>query len=201
MFPRLLLIIAVTTLAVPLSGAMNLLLVGPGRIIMGEDEYTPTRFDADGDGLPEICSQLGTYPGPYTLQVRKLDGSMPWSYELHREDVCPTCDPATWEWWLVSFGDVDPEPLQEAVLRWYDYNTDQTGACVVNVSSSMIIATFPDAVCEVVLDLDGDGHEEVVMEGPMGKVFVHWIQDLVDSNLDYLQGLDNMGNMTNTPGT
>jgi hypothetical protein len=143
--------------------AMDLILEGEGRIISNHDDLTVgTSVDADGDGAPELCFTVGLYD-EMVLNASKLDGSLVWSYLLDKNLVCPGCGPE-WEWWLVSFGEVDPTPGREAVLKWYDYTTDQNGVVVVNTSSGQILQQFPGKNCDTVLDFDFNGTDEVIIE-------------------------------------
>ncbi len=161
-------------LLTPAAPAIDLILSGSGNVTMGENSQSPTISDADGDGWPEMCSELGDEPGPFSLLVQKLDGSEVWSYGLERLDVCPSCNPDNWGWWFLGFGEVDPSPLREAVLNWSDFDTGQYGVAVVNLSTNAIVLNAVGAVCHDVCDFDGNGSQEIILSYQDGwEIWAH----------------------------
>jgi hypothetical protein len=145
--------------------SMDLLAIVEGRNAIEEDTYSEGSNDLDGDGFAEILTAAGFNEG-MVLSATKLDGTTLWTLSLAKDDFCPTCTDQ-WEWWKESFGDVDPTPGRELIVQWYDYNTDQTGAGVIAPtypSSGTIIENLVGGDPEMVLDLNGDGSEEILVE-------------------------------------
>jgi len=147
------------------AGSIELLLTVDGQNVIPEDTYSEGSNDLDGDGFAEIITTTGTNEA-MTLTATKLDGTTLWTMSLAKNDFCPSCS-ANWEWWKESFGDVDPTEGREMVAQWYDYDTEQTGTAViapVYPSSGTILENIVDGDPEMVIDLNGDGTQEIIVE-------------------------------------
>jgi hypothetical protein len=142
--------------------AMEQLLAADGWIRMESDAYDWSVYDADGDGQAEVCFARGS-GAQQTFHGMKLDGTTVCVLTLSKNSVCPACGP-DWQWFFLSFGDVDASAGPEAVLTWYDYSTNRQGVCVVRAQTGALLANFDGASAEAVLDLDANGSKEVIVE-------------------------------------
>lgn len=129
---------------------------------MSHEAYDQSQYDADGDGAPEFCFEVGDHAG-MILQATKLDSTQVWIISLNKMEVCSSCG-EMWQWSLVSFGDTDLSPGREAILRWDDNGTGQEGVVVVSINTNEILESFPGARCRLVFDHDGDGSDEIILQ-------------------------------------
>ena len=141
----------------------GLLYEGSGRLSGRLDNIeSPEIFDFDLDGHPDLIEE-----DRYSFRVRGIDGTLLWSADLDSTAICSTCDSPDGSLFLNfrGFAQIDPT-TRVGLVRFY-YNDPVLGSLYAVLFVSLADGSILDALYDVdlsaVLDLNGDGHHELIL--------------------------------------
>jgi hypothetical protein len=144
----------------PASG-LGLLYTLPGVSAMEDDFMSAVEpYDFDGDYEAEVLCRTTEPLG--VLEVRELGGTLLWSYEPKKSELCPSC-PEDWDWGYPRFANVDAFPGKELLVNWGAQQGDYDGFAVIRTDTGQLIHNFSQCSIDGELDFNGDGFQEILV--------------------------------------
>ncbi len=118
------------------------------------------RVDFDGDGNPDIFTQDGAVMEIVTVDDPSHIPVVLWSYTLEGP--------------FDGFGsegavNVTPHPGKEVIVDWWSYSGESS--VLVLSSTGEVIWSFPDRYIQDFADFDGDGLDELLLQGAVAEIW------------------------------